>query len=254
MDGKIGIVGGVGPYAGLDLQQKILANTTARRDQEHLSVYSISAPVEIADRTAYLLGESAENPAGALANQLQLLDQMGVAVAGIPCNTAHASPIFEKIETFMQQAGVRLRCLHMINEVGNHLAANLPQLRKVGVLSTTGTYAAGFYPRILAEMGFEAILPHPNRQKNEIHPAIYDPHYGIKACGAASPQARAELLAAIGALAQAGASAVILGCTELPLAIPEKKFRGVHLVDPTAVLARALIREVAPHKLRPLDL
>ena len=59
----IGIVGGVGPLAGLDLQAKIVAQTIAGRDQDHLPVVSLSWPGPIPDRTEYLLGRVAENPA-----------------------------------------------------------------------------------------------------------------------------------------------------------------------------------------------
>jgi aspartate racemase len=52
----IGIVGGVGPYAGLDLLRKVYDNTVAGKDQDHLDVVMISVPAAIPDRTAYLLG------------------------------------------------------------------------------------------------------------------------------------------------------------------------------------------------------
>ncbi|MEM5774822.1 MAG: aspartate/glutamate racemase family protein, partial [Anaerolineaceae bacterium] len=75
--------------------------------------------------------------------------------------------------------------------------------------------------------------------------------YGIKAAGAGTEKARADLLTAVQHLADKGAQAVILGCTELPLAITEKQKNGIIFLDPTLILARALIREAAPQKLRP---
>ena len=247
----IGIVGGVGPFAGVDLQQKILASTEASADQEFLPALIISDPEQIADRTAFLRGKTAVNPAAALAAQLQLLDKMGATVAGIPCNTAHAPQIFDEMLDICHRNNLSLRCLHMINEVGQTLKAGFPEVHRVGVLSTIGTYEAGFYPRILAEMGFTAVLPERPLLDNTIHPAIYDPEYGIKACGRDALQAREDLLLAVSILVEQGAEAVILGCTELPLVFPEKELDGVPLIDPTAILARALIREIDPSKLRP---
>ena len=52
---KIGIVAGAGPYAGLDLAQKILQQTSAKIDQDYLPTISISTPADIADRTRCLL-------------------------------------------------------------------------------------------------------------------------------------------------------------------------------------------------------
>ena len=63
----IGIIAGAGPFAGLDLATKILEQTDASCDQEYLPMVSVSTPGEIVDRTRFLLGESEENPAYALA-------------------------------------------------------------------------------------------------------------------------------------------------------------------------------------------
>ena len=65
-DPMIGIVGGVGPYAGLDLTKKIFDQTLAGSDQEHLPVILVSRPDEIADRTEYLLALTAYQRAVAL--------------------------------------------------------------------------------------------------------------------------------------------------------------------------------------------
>ncbi len=237
----IGIIGGVGPYAGLDLQQKILDETAATRDQDHLPVIAVSWPSAIPDRTAFLLGETADNPAEPILAQLALLSRMGATVAGIPCNTAHAAPIFDVIQAGVAAFDRPLRVIHMIREVAADLQARHPDLRRVGVLSTTGTYRTRLYPDILEPLGYAVIVPEATMQAELIHPAIYDPVYGIKAQGGATPRARADLLVGVGALHEMGAEAVVLGCTELPLALPEQAVAGLTLVDPTRVLARALV-------------
>ena len=53
----IGIVGGVGPLAGLDVFKKIIEETVVQKDQEHLPVLLMSYPHLIVDRTEYLLGK-----------------------------------------------------------------------------------------------------------------------------------------------------------------------------------------------------
>ena len=72
----------------------------------------------------------------------------------------------------------------------------------------------------------------------------------IKACGLATEQAQANLQEGIATLKVAGAEAIILGCTELPLAFSEPTAAGLPLIDPTLILARALIREANPAKLK----
>ena len=245
---NIGIVGGVGPYAGIDLQHKIAEQTIANKDQDHLTVLSLSQPSRILDRTEYLLGRAATNPAGALAEQLLLLSKMGAQVAAIPCNTAHAPQIFDVICTTLREANCPLQLLHMIEETAVYIQTHHPHIKTIGILSTTGTYQTRIYPQILEPMGFTAVTPDPIMQETVIHPAIYDLEYGIKS--GKIEVAREQLLHGVAALQEQGAELIILGCTEIPLVFPETKIGSTLLIDPTKILARALIREANPNKLR----
>jgi aspartate racemase len=244
----IGIVGGVGPYAGIDLQRKIAEQTVASKDQDHLTVFSISQPEQILDRTEYLLGRVTTNPAAAIAKQLILLHKMGAQVAGIPCNTAHAPPIFAEIRSILENAGCEIHLLHMIEETAVFIHTHHPRSKTIGILSTTGTYQARIYPQILEPLGFTAVIPDPVMQETIIHPAIYDLEFGIKSGNISD--GREGLLQGVDALQAQGAELIILGCTEMPLALPETKIGPTILIDPTKILARALIREANPHKLR----
>jgi aspartate racemase len=235
----IGVVGGVGPFAGVDVLRKIAEQTEAARDQDHLPILSISYPGPIGDRTEYLLGREPVNPGYALAQQVRLLARMGATVVGIPCNTAHAPRIFDVIRA--ETADLPLRLLHMIEEVGRFLQTYYPEVERVGILSTTGTYLAEVYPQVLQGVGFTAVTPPFDLLESCIHPAIYDPGYGIKAQNPVTERARADLLAGVAVLQEAGAQAVILGCTEIPLAIPESHIGDTIMIDPTLILARALI-------------
>ena len=245
----IGIVGGVGPLAGLDLQAKIVAQTIAGRDQDHLPVVSISWPGPIPDRTEYLLGRVAHNPALPILAQLRLLAALGATVAAIPCNTAHAAAIFNVIRAGVAAFARPLRLLHMLDETADHLATRHPDLRTVGVLSTTGTWRVRLYPQLLAARGLRVVAPDAALQET-IHAAIYDPAHGIKSAGRVTARARADLERGIAALRAQGAEAVVLGCTELPVAFLETAIDGLPLIDPTWVLARALIRIAAPNQLK----
>lgn len=64
--------------------------------------------------------------------------------------------------------------------------------------------------------------------------------------------ARENLLKGFSFLKKRGAQALILGCTEIPIAIPEQLLQDVVAIDPTFVLARALINQADPDKLKPL--
>ena len=87
---------------------------------------------------------------------------------------------------------------------------------------------------------------------NRLTGAIYNPNTGIKAHSSpVTQEARSEVLLAVRELVERGAQAVILGCTELPLAVPESAFEGTPLIDPARMLARALVRAADPDRLRP---
>lgn len=246
---KIGVVAGVGPFAGIDLLRKITEQTQAAQDQEHLTVLSISHPSAVADRTAFLLSGIGPNPGHAIGEQLRFLQSMGATVAGVPCNTAHAPAIYDQILTLLP-AGLNL--LNMIEEVAAFTRRKYPDIVRVGILSTTGTRKTQIYPNCLGPAGFETLLPDMAIQEKLIQPAIDDADYGIKALGVDAPRAREQLLQGFENLRSRGAQAVVLGCTEIPLVIRDRQIQDVVIIDPTLILARALIKAAAPTRLRPL--
>jgi len=248
---NIGVVAGAGPYAGLDLVSKILSQTIADCDQEHLTIIGLFQPGQLPDRTQYLAGKSDINPAHAIAQQVAALARAGADVAAIPCNTAHAPAIFDVVLAELGQMEVQIEFLHMIEETAHYLCRHYPHIRRLGVLSTTGTYTAEIYPQLLSLQGFETVTPAWVVQERQVQPTIYDTSYGIKATGRATVQARKGLDAGIDNLRQQGAEAIILGCTEIPLAITEKHIHDMIVIDPTLILARALIRQANPQKLKP---
>ena len=249
----IGIAGGVGPYAGLDLMKKILEQTAVTPgilvDQEHLTVINYSGPGHVVDRTRFLTGKTAVNPAIALFEQLMILQKAGAVVTGIPCNTAHARPIFSVVEEMVAASGTGLKLLNMISSLSRHLRKHQPEIKRLGLLGTIGTYRARAYEVMMEPDGFDVIVPDEGLQ-TAVHAAIQDPDYGIKAWGYGTDTACSMLMEAIDNLQTKGIDAVILGCTELPLALVEPFVKGVPTIDPTLILARALIREAHPEKLR----
>ena len=174
-------------------------------------------------------------------------------MAGIPCNTAHADRIYKVILQELKLRKSSIRLLHMIAETVSFIQTHFPHRRRIGVLSTTGTYNSRVYVEALEEKGFEVLIPVEEMQEALIHPAIYDPVYGIKSqSDPIHPVAKANLQSGFDYLENRGAEAVILGCTEIPLAFPDSRMGEMAVIDPTWVLARALIHHSFPHKLKPL--
>lgn len=248
----IGVVGGVGPYAGVDLVSKILGQTVATCDQDHVPLALISLPSEIPDRTRFLLGLERRNPADSIARVLRKLEDVGVTVAGIACNTSHAEPIFEKVREALAAQGSRLTVLDMVEEAARSLAERIPEGSRVGVLSTMGTHRLGIYARVLTEHHYELAALSDAEMEELVHNSIYHPDWGLKVCPSpVSLDAKTRLYEAARLLEQRGAQAVVLGCTELPFAFPNDVVGRMSVVDPTLAFARALIREAFPERLRP---
>jgi aspartate racemase len=248
----IGIVGGVGPYAGLDLNRKIFDHTLATNDQEHLPVLMASFSETIPDRTRYLLHGDVENPARGLYRVVALLNSSGATVAGIPCNTAHAQPIFHELVKRIHAGGLQIRLLNMISEVIAEVKSTFTGDTLVGILSTLGTYESGLYEAYFRRTGIPLLQPDKALAEN-VHAAIYHPDFGIKARSSPVTKKAGKIIkSAVRKLGDQGAEAVILGCTELPIALPCDTFQGIRLIDPATILARALIRDTYPEKLKPI--
>ena len=246
-DNVIGIIGGMGPHAGLDLARKVLDLTPARTDHDHLPIALLSFPARIVDRSTFLFRQTSVNPAQALAQIARQLEQVGAVIAGMPCNTAHAPRIYDTLIQELHDAGKRIRLVHMIRETARYVKEKTPDIERVGVLSTLAVYELGLYRTALEKAGIEAVLPDEAIVKNVVNPTIFDGDFGLKAqSDPVSKTARNHLLNAVEHLRKKGAEAIILGCTELPLALPEAAIGALSLVDPTQVLARKLIEATYP--------
>lgn len=246
----IGILGGMGPQAGLDMADKLIAMTQTRRDQDHIPFVLFSLPETVPDRSAFLLGKTDDNPAYAIANQFEKMSEMGVSIAVMACNTAHASPIFDVALDLLRVKGVELRILHLIGETISHIREKHPQVKRVGILGTRGTYQSRLYDQAIEDVGLEVILPDQDVRENDIHAALYGPSFGIKTNpGDVTKEASIRIHNAIDHLITLGAEAIILGCTELPLAIKVDQINGIPIVDPAKVVAEKLIQATYPDRL-----
>ncbi len=242
----IGIVGGVGPYAGLDLNKKVFDNLkTNGTDQDYIDVFLLSRSSDIPDRTAFIEKKIKKNPANGIFHTILKLESIGASVVAIPCNTAHSPIIYDKVKNLMKKHGCKVKLLHIVKETHRFIEENFSKGEKIGLLGTKGTYKTKLYENHFKKKGlFKLINPKKEYQKN-VHEAIYDLSYGVKAfSNPVTKKAKDDFKKEIDRLKKKGVKAVILGCTEIPLAFENQKtYNGVTLIDPTNILARALIRE-----------
>jgi len=244
----LGIIGGLGPHAGVDVYQKLLANTLANKDQHHLDVILASLSSRVPDRTAWLEQRHGPNPAYGMFESASRLYAAGVRLALVACNTAHARPIFSVFRELVDKQLPGLELLHLVDCCRDWMDT-ATTLRRPGLLATRGTFLAEVYNEAFAALpGMQLVVPE-TRTQQAVHRSIYDESFGIKACAKpVSQQSLDILLAAIGELADRGADSIILGCTELSLALTPDLV-SLPLVYPTVLAVRELIHRVRPESL-----
>lgn len=221
MKKTIGIIGGMGPLATVDLFGKIVKNTPAKKDQDHIRVV-IDNNTDIPDRTAALLDGGAD-PAPQMIKSVERLVAGGADCLIMPCNTAHG--FLERV-----RSASPVPVLNMIELTCQALKKR--GITRAGLLATTGTIRTGIYPKYFD--GVELLLPDEQEQE-----AVMDMIYGgvkagVKDYDAAAVQKTAEHLL------ERGAQTIILGCTELPLAM-ELYALDFPSTDPTLELALGAI-------------
>lgn len=228
----IGILGGMGPEATLDCFNKILKNTPAKRDPEHLRVVIDSNP-GIPDRIAAILGDG-QSPVPALVAGCRGLQKAGADFIIIPCVTVHF--FLSQI-----QAESPLPILSIIDAVVEAIQQDYPAIRTVGLMATIATVESGLFQKRLAEANIRMLAPDRAAQ-SKIVDAIRD----IK--DTRPPRTRSEITADLIEAADSlikhepeGADAIIAGCTEIPLALGQKHL-AVPYFDALTILARAAIR------------
>ncbi|MFO7756148.1 MAG: aspartate/glutamate racemase family protein, partial [Bacteroidales bacterium] len=114
----------------------------------------------------------------------------------------------------------------------------------VGIMGTNGVYRSRVYDEYLSAAGLSTLYPDQEVQYRMVHPAIYDMEYGIKAMSEpVSMRAAGDLMSVAGMLIKKGAQIIVLGCTEIPLAVTTDNIEGVPLLDAGDILAKALVRE-----------
>lgn len=230
---RLGVLGGMGPLAGATFALRVVQLTPAENDQQHIPVLLCNDPA-VPDRSLALVGDG-PSPLPAMLRGIRTLIAGGVDCIAIPCNTAHLW--FDEL-----QAASPVRLLHIVESVTADLRRQGVMQGKVGILGTPGTIATGLYQRHLQAAGYETIEPTLAEVQRLCVPAIS----AVK--GSRIDEAFEPVAEGVRLLAQRGAIAVVLGCTELPLAVPPARRGafGVVLTDSIDALARQAIAWMRP--------
>ena len=221
----VGVLGGMGPAATLDLMAKIYTADPAELEQDRLRIV-VDCDPGILDRNAAVRGEG-PSPGPALAAMAAGLEGAGAEVLVIACNTAHAWRA--DIE-----AAVNIPLLSMIEAACDEIAARLPDIERIGVLAGDGCLEARLYQGAFERRGWRAVLPGKASQAR-----FMGALYRIKA-GALGEAERADFIACADETIAEGAEAIVAGCTEVPLLLRPEDL-SAPLIDPTTALAARVV-------------
>ena len=238
----IGILGGMGTQAGLDFCNKLAMINRGKIDQEYplFILYNKSdipgRPESISDH-AKSSSDNFERPKNflkyskvlkSLISGCNSLQKSNCKFIVIPCNTAHYwyDDLKKKIN---------IPILNMPKEVYIHTKKNCKKNSKIGLLATEGTLKTRIYDKFF-DKNYILIKPKKSLQLNSVNKAIKYVKMGkVK-------DAEKAIKGAINYLIKMKCKKIILGCTELPIAIfAFKSFKKIKLskifLDPNLILA-----------------
>ena len=232
---RLGVLGGMGPAASAEFMVRLVAQTPAKRDQDHIPTILWSDPA-VPDRSTSLRNGD-DKPLPYLLAGIQGLVLAGCNLIVIPCNTAHLW--FKEME---KQASWHARIVHIVDSVADALLDVSVVDSKIGVMGTQATVELGLYQYRLNKLGWNCIVPTKQEMDTLVQPAIDL----IKAnqFEAAHPM----LMTVIHSLIGRGATAVVLGCTEIPLSIREDTVQDTPIINSIDSLVKSAIREFKKEK------
>ena len=227
----IGILGGMGTQAGLDFCNKLAKLNAGKLDQQYpmFVLYNKSnTPRRPENLKKYY------NVLNALVKGCKMLQKNKCKFIVMPCNTAHYW--HEDI-----QKKIKIPLISMPKEVYKHTKKTCKKNSKIGILCTEATLKTKVYNHYF-DKDFNLISPEKLLQKNSVNKSIKLVKMGkIK-------EAEKVIRPAVNYLIKNKCKKIILGCTELPIAIfAYKSFKNIKkskvFIDPNLLLAHISMKK-----------
>ena len=227
----IGILGGMGTQAGLDFCSKLAILNRGKADQKY-PLFVLYNKSNIPDRKQNL--KKYNKVLKSLIEGCKFLQKSKCKFISIPCNTAHYwyKDLRKKI---------KIPILNMPEIVYLNAKNNLKKNSKIGLLATEATIKTGVYSHYFNKK-FLLISPNTTLQQRSVNKSIKLVKMGK------TKEAERAIKPAVNYLIKKKCKKIILGCTELPIAIfAYKSFKKAKLsktfMDPNLILAEASMKK-----------
>jgi aspartate racemase len=215
----------MGPAASAEFVNRLVQQTPASCDQDHVPFVLWNNP-QIPDRsTSMRNGDNAPLPL--LIEGVAMLKAISCDLIVIPCNSAHY--------WYDELIKYEVPIIHIVDSVADELRNLNVGNQCIGIIGTQGTIEQGIYQNRLGQQGWTCIVPDQHEMDTYVQPAIDL----IKA--GKIQESQHLLMTVIYSLIDRGAKAIVLGCTELPLAIRITSEDGVPIVNSIDSLVKAAI-------------
>ena len=142
---KLGVIGGMGPLATVKFYDKVVLNTDAHNDNEHIDLVVLNHST-MPDRTRCIIEKKDLEFLNVIKKDLEILDNIGVDVVAIPCNTSHY--FYDEFKKL-----TNLKIINMIEETV--LEVKKSGIKKISVFGTLGTLNSKVYEKYAKEYGLE---------------------------------------------------------------------------------------------------
>lgn len=216
---KLGVIGGMGPLATVSFYERVVLNTVAKCDNEHIDMVVLSH-ASMPDRTKCIIENKGGEFLEVIKKDFKILEDIGVEAVAIPCNTSHY--FFNEFKKF-----TGLRIINMIEET--ILEVKKRGIEKIAVFGTLGTLNSKVYEKYANQHGLLVKEVSPEDKQ-----AVMDIIYDIKETNGLDGRRFVDILSRYCDDETVG----IIACTELSLLdIPE----DINTIDALNVLVKRSI-------------
>lgn len=221
----VGIVGGMGPAATVELMSRIIRKTPAKDDSDHLRMLVDNNP-KVPSRIKAIIERTGVDPLPELIRMTKGLESAGADFLVMPCNTAHH--YHEDLA-----ASVAIPFLSIVEVSARRLAEQAPQARRIGFLASPAVRQVGVYDEVFDKRGLEIVYP-DDAGSAELLRLIREIKEGL------TGSKQKEAFHRIARDLAGRVDVALVACTELSM-LPLPEIEGCPVIDTLDLLADAAI-------------